>query len=265
MNIKRILMALALFSMVITGTASAEVIGTCELTGYTYMGGLGATTTYPESSKDYFVATALELFGGDSDMWGYSWLKFEVTETETVESAYLVLDLLGVGAMSFGNPEATTEELVASLDLYDPGDVDVETLDKDTVSALRDTLLTQTALSSLTMTSNGTYYLDITDLYNSWILDPDSNNGIILASGYNYEGYIKDITQEYIDSLTDEEYNALLTEMLLIASESGSVYASFGNENGSAPYISSTVPVPGTLMLLGCGLAGLAGLRRARH
>ncbi len=274
MKFKNMFIALAMIGMIFTGTASAEVIGESIMTGYTYMSGQGSYTTYPDDSKDYFVVSALEVFGGDEDMWGYSWVKFNVLATETVESAYLVIDLLGTGSMTGGNPPATTADLPAYLDVYDPGDVDVETLtaygDDANVVDLKNTLLTQSAISSLTMTANGTYSLDITDLYNSWVLDPDSNNGIVLASGYVYDGWIPELTQAFFDSLQEDEElaNAYATELFATAAECGSVYASFDREGATAPYISTTavssVPVPGTFFLLGAGLVGLAGLRRTR-
>ncbi len=285
MKFKRICIALAMIGLLITGTASAEVIGEAIMTGYTYMNGQGSVTTYPEDAKDYFVVSALEVFGadGDADLWGYAWVKFDVLATETVESAYLVIDLLGTGSMTGGNPPATTTDLPAYLDVYDPGDVDVEGLTvygedgygsseaAAQVEALKDALLDETPVSSLTMTASGTYSIDITELYNSWVLDPDSNNGIVLASGYVYDGWIpENVTNEWINSLTYEEYHAYVQEILDTAALSGSVYASFDRDGANAPYISTTVvtsavPVPGAFCLLCFGLVGLAGLRRARN
>jgi hypothetical protein len=273
MKFKSIFITLTMIGMIFAGTASADTIGNTIMTGYTYMGGQGSYSTYPDDSKDYFIASCLEVFGRDGieDMWGYGWAKFSVSATETVESAYLVIDLLGTGSMGGANPAATTEDLPAYLDVYDPGAVDVATLtaggDNPNVADLKDTLLDQTPVSSLTMTANGTYSLDITDLYNSWVLDPDSNNGIVLASGYVYDGWIEPLTQEFYDSLQDDEElaTAYATELFATAAKCGSVYASFDRDGATAPYIStSAVPVPAALWLLGSGLLGLVGLRRRK-
>lgn len=259
MKLRNIVIILTITLMItgVANTASADVIGNATMTGYTYMNGQGSYCSTPDSPvKDYFIASALSIDEsyGDQDLWGYGWAKFEVLATGTVESAYLTVDLLGVGSMTFGNPYAATEDVPAILDIYDPGDVDVASLrpdgghDKEAQADLRNTLLTLNPIASLTMTANGTYALDITDLYNSWILDPGSNNGVVLASGYEFEGSIADLTQE---------------ELLKVANDSGSVYASFGREGANAPYIStSPVPVPAAIWLFVSGLVGVAGFRR---
>lgn len=253
MKFERICIALTIIYVAIIGTASADIIGDCILTGYSYMNGQGSETSTPDDHyKNYFVATPLSLVPDHpDDMWGMSWVKFDVLSTETVNSAYLVVDLLGVGAMSFGNPAPASEDLIAKLDVYSPGDIDVANVDaydnRDSLLALKQNLLTtDAAVSSITMTSNGTYSIDITDLYNGWVADPYTNNGLVLASAVGWEG---EITQ---DNLFD------------VANRIGSVYASFGRDGANAPYISTTpIPEPMSLLLMGIGASVLLKRRKA--
>jgi hypothetical protein len=212
-------------------TIQADVIGDCSLTGYTFMGGSMAYTSTPEySEKNYFLAQPLSYEDSGANYWGYGWVKFDNLASTRVESAYLVFNLLGIGAMSM---TPASESNPADLEIYLPGAIDVADLADSTLrSQLRDNLDGTTSFSgAITMTANGTYSLDITDLYNRWVTGETENNGLVFVS-------------------------------------SGSKYASFGNSSGSAPYLSSTlvgtqVPEPATIALLSLGLGFLARRKKA--
>jgi hypothetical protein len=223
----------------IVETASAAVIGDCTLTGYTFMGGGSAYTSTPggpSGQKDYFLGQPLNFDYGGANYYGYGWAKFDVGTT-TVGSAYLTYDLLGAGGMGT-TPASPTNP--AYLHLYDPGSHDVAGLggaDPTPRDALQGYLDGQTPLHNVTMTSNGLYSLDITDLYNDWVTGDKDNHGLVFSA-------------------PDDTGNA-------------GKYASFGHATGSAPYISnSAVPEPSTLtvFLTGCGtLVCGSVLRRARR
>jgi hypothetical protein len=223
--------AILAVALVSSGPALADVIGTCTVTGYTFMGGGTAYESTPSgpNAKDYFLAQPLNYDFGGTNMWGYGWAKFDVG-TETVNEAYLVLDLLGVGAMGLAPATPTAPGI---LDIYDPGATDVAGLGTATQAerlAMRDTLDAATPLvDAFTMTSDGTYAIDITDIYNDWADGTIANNGLVFSA-------------------LDEG--------------DGTGYASFGHATGSAPYI-STVPEPATMGLLALG--GLATLLRRRR
>jgi hypothetical protein len=231
MNLRNMTMAwviaLLIGTMVTAGSAGAATIGDCSLTGYTFMGG-GIAYTNP--IKDYFLAQP--LVEESANYWGYGWLKFDNLSTETVDSAYLAVDALGQGSMSIVDLSETN---VGDLSIYSPGTTDVDDLAGDATlrASLQSTLSSDDGSlllgSNASMTSNGLYYFDITDLYNGWVNGED-NNGLVLAS------------------------------------DVGIKLAGIGNADGSAPYISSVsaVPVPAAVWLLGSGLLGSLGLRRKR-
>jgi hypothetical protein len=222
---KLLSIGLVLACVLVTGSmAQAAMIGDCMFTGFTYMGGSSyniSTADGPSTQKNYFLAQPLNSDYAGINMWGYSWVKFDTLSSTPVASAYMVFNLLGVGSMSAA---AASESNPADLNIYLPGAIDVADLTASTLrTELRDNLGSTSSFSGLlTMTANGTYCLDITDLYNSWITGETENNGLVFVS-------------------------------------SGSKYASFGNSSGSAPYLSSTVagtqvPEPVTIALLSLGL-----------
>jgi hypothetical protein len=205
-------------SFIYCGNVNATVIGDCNLTGYTFMGGgIAYTNTSESHAKDYFLAQSLE-----GDYWGYGWVELNVSSETTVDSAYFVFDLLGVGSMSFAD---ATEENPATLDIYSAGGTDTSSLGDSPAlrSTLQGTLYAEESslTGTLIMASNGTYCVDITNLYNACVTDGVENIGLIFVS-------------------------------------EGSKYASFGNEGGGVPYISTEVagtlvPEPATIALLGLG------------
>jgi hypothetical protein len=201
----------------------ADTIGDCCLTGYTFMGGTGAYVSTPSGSntKDYFIAQPLYYDYYGDNYYGFGWLKFDNLATSAVDSAYLVFDLLGLGSMTV---TPATPEDPGLLDIYDPGDIDVadlpgEDYDDDgyvLCATLRDYLYNDCSplYDTLVMPSDGTYCVDITDVYNGWVNDPTTNHGLVFVSP-------------------------------------GTKYASFGNADGEAPYISSVnlnppADIPGT-------------------
>ncbi len=217
------------FSMVTS--VQADIIGECTLTGYTFMGGGIAYTNDGTGTKDYFLAQPLVFMSDGVNYWGYGWVKFNCLESTPVASAYIVFDLLGVGAMSI---TPASESNPAILHLYDPGSIDVAGLgdDESLRNQLQENLTADGVepIATITMTSNGTYSVDITDLYNSWVAG--DNHGIVFAA-------------------PDEG--------------TGSKYAGFGNADGNAPYISTIpIPEPVSLFVLTSGILWLSVFRR-RH
>lgn len=232
--------------------AGEDIIGDCTITGYAFMGGSGKQSTSDglnPNQRNYFKAQPLEYLYEGNDMWGYAWLKFDNLSETTVDSAYLALDLLGVGGMAVEDASVDYPGLVS---IYSPGDIDVADLwasdaNPDAAAAaqalritLHDNLLESTALvANFTMTSNGTHYIDITEIYNAWVTGDIANNGLALVSNSeNGTGEIGSV---------------------------GAMFAGFNNPDGNAPYITtSPVPVPGAVWLLGSGILGMIGLRRRK-
>jgi hypothetical protein len=214
------------FTVTVSSGSTAGAVYECTLTGYTFMGGGSAKTSNSSSNKndDYFLAQPLHYMYGSQDMWGYAWIKFNTIGTEVVEEVKLTLDLMGVGGMNIVD---ATEAYPGIVDIYSPGATDVEDLGADGETAatlreaLKDELLSATPLvDDFTMTGNGIYTIDITDIYNDWVTGAVDNNGLVLVSYSENE------------NSTDVEGAV------------GTQYASISGDMGTAPYITIVVNTP---------------------
>ncbi len=233
--LKQMGMAVALIvGLSLSATASAANIGDCTVTGYTFMGDTMAvysSTPAGPNAKDYFLATSLTGGGFGPSMWGLAWAKFENLSVTPVTSAYLMLDLQGVGMMSAAPASPSNPcDLTVYVSPSDAATLGDEAPPSATRAAAKDTLLGDTigmyTVASLpSITANGTLAIDITNLYNGWVMGMP-NKGLIFAS------------------------------------EAGARLASFGHQTGAAPYI-STVPEPAAMALLGCGALAMIRRRRA--
>jgi hypothetical protein len=210
MKLKKTIMALTILLLIggpsLVSMASAADFA-CTLTGYTFMGGASAYSSSGGSNQndDYFLAQPLTYMYGTNDMWGYAWIKFANIGTETVDAAYLTLDLLGVGGMAI---EDACEEYPGTLNIFSPGTTDVAGLadDSDLRSTLRNTLYPNGAalLETVTMTSNGIYTIDITHIYNAWVTGEVVNNGIVLVSySENSSGALGSVGTKYASTSGD--------------------------------------------------------------
>jgi hypothetical protein len=211
------------------------------------MGGMGPYTSTPAGPniKNYFLSQPFDYDFGGTNMWGYAWVKFDTLSPTTVDSAYLVYDLLGVGGMQVMD---ATPANPGNLYLYSPGETDVNDLGDGALrGALRDQLMNDAPLyGELVMPANGTYSVDITDIYNGWVDGSITNNGLVLVS--------------------DSECSSGAVGNV------GTKYASFGNPYGNSLYVSDSVvgtlavpvPEPASMALLACGIGGML-MRRNRH
>jgi hypothetical protein len=233
-RLKTVMMLVLLVgALALANTAAADTYY-ASTHGYAYMGGNINT-----GNDSYFIAGPMEYDFAGSDMWGFAYIKFENIGTETVDAAYLNLDLLKVGSM---NLEDATEDYPGIVDLYSPGGTDVAGLDAASAATLHDTLKASSSpfVEEYTMTENGVWAIDITELYNAWVLGTVENNGIVLIS----------------DSANANAAGGAIGAV-------GAKFAGLDGSEGVAPSI-STVPVPGAVWLLGSGLLGIIGLRRRK-
>lgn len=262
-SIMLLLGAFLISGMALVRTSSAAIIGDVDQVGYTYMGGWRSITTKENDTNPprYVLAQPLEYlydvydqetgeYVGTADMWGYGWIKFDNLADAPVESAYMAVDLLKVGGMGLMD---ATEEYPGDLTIYNPGDTDVATLGKWTSSheenepyfiEYHNYLKNEAEIvaDKTVMPQNGTYYIDITNIYNGWVTGTIDNNGLILVS--------------------DSE-NSYAVEQGAFGCV-GAKFAAFNNpDGGHAPYITTNpVPVPAAIWMLGSGLVGMIGLRR---
>ncbi len=184
----KLIRIITILAVLVTGnlfcshTASADY--PCTLTGYAYMGGTG----FNISEQSYFIAGPMTYMFNGTDMWGFAFIKFDTIGTEEVQSAYLVVDLLKVGSMYL---EDASETYPGKLDIYSPGDTDVASLATVSDAATLHTTLKASSspiVSDFTMTANGTYAIDITDIYNAWVRGDQANNGLVLMSDSENSG-----------------------------------------------------------------------------
>jgi hypothetical protein len=217
--------------------SAATTTYNATLTGYTYEGGAEVYTSSGNASgenvnSDYFVAGPQKYIRG-ADTYAYSWLKFEDIGTQIAESAYLTLELIGVGsATDYEDVTGFANGLLLDATC---SDIDVAEF-VDNADALTETRrqINQTMMgfvNDVVMLENGIYTIDITSVYNYWVTGDIENTGLLL----------------YTD--TDNYESA--------------IFASTSGKLGVAPTLTvSAVPVPGAVWLLGSGLVGLIGLRR---
>ena len=243
-TILRFTLALLVGALAFANPAAADSY-TASSTSYAYMGG-----SFSDSHSDYFIAGPLEYDFNGTNMWGYATIDFETIGTGTVDQAYLNLELLAVGSMNY---EDASADYPAVVDVYSPGDTDVSALDKDGAATLYADLAdantgTTSLLTTVTMTSNGVWAIDITDIYNAWVTDESDNNGLVLvcaSPNANEAGG------------TVGAVGAVFTGISGVGKTGNGLYGT------TAPSITtSAVPVPAAVWLLGSGLFGLVGLRR---
>jgi hypothetical protein len=237
-------LAVLVGALVFANPAAADTFSATS-TAYAYMGG-----QFQASQDDYFIAGPLEYDFNDTNMWGYATIDFETIGTGTVDQAYLNLELLAVGSMNY---EDASADYPAVVDVYSPGGTDVSTLDKAGAATLYADLADATTgttsfLNTVTMTSNGVWAIDITNIYNAWVTGESDNNGLVLvcaSPNANEAGG------------TIGAVGAVFTGISGIGKTGNGLYGT------TAPSITtSAVPVPAAVWLLGSGLVGLVGLRR---
>lgn len=161
---------------------AGAALGDLERTGYTAMGGsvmgnpLGYITQQP-GDRDYVLLQPLDGVMHSPDMWGYAWMKFDVTATAPVDSAFLVLNQLPGDGM--GNVEPTPENPVDFFIHSVSADVAGITIDTAVMEDFKNNNVVAIPEITASILSPGVFSVDITDIYNGWITG--DNYGIVLS------------------------------------------------------------------------------------
>lgn len=209
-----------------TSVANAETICEASLTGYTFMGGGSA---YTNPAKDYFMTGNPDK---DGTMWGFGWLKFEDLPTESVDAAYLNLEVYQDmnGTLTSANPMDVAIYAV-SADVADIIGTDA-TGTGITTADFKDDYIADSAVASTTITGAGIYSWDITSLVNGWIAG-DANNGLVVT------GWDSTSTVGFVHPY----------------------FAGLSSSNGMSPTLStSAVPEPSTIALIFSAIACCGGM-----
>ncbi|AQQ09855.1 hypothetical protein L21SP3_01674 [Sedimentisphaera cyanobacteriorum] len=178
-NLTLLVAAVAALSLVSGANAS---LGDLERTGYTAMGGsvqgspLGHISQEP-GDRDYVLLQPLDGGMYGPEMWGYAWMKFDVTATAPVDSAFLVLNQLPGDGMGYVEP---TPENPVDFSIHSVNaDVAGITIDTAVMENFKNNNVVAIPEITASILSPGVFSVDITDIYNGWITG--DNYGMVLS------------------------------------------------------------------------------------